>query len=111
MPIACFGARSLPSGKSEAELVSVEEVTGRFDSTAFRFAFEAMDGPNKGCQARKTVGMNFAEDTTSGQFVSQLVGRSLGRNDRIELNDLIGQRFVLTIASSQIVKIVPVVKP
>ena len=52
--------------------------------------------------------MNFAEDTTSGQFVAQLVGRPLGRDARIELNDLIGQRFVLTIAGQQIVKVVPV---
>jgi hypothetical protein len=111
MPIACFGARSLPSGKSEAELVSIEEVVGRFDNAALRFIFEAMDGPNKGFQARKTVGTNFAEDTTSGQFISQLVGRSLGRDDRIKLNDLIGLRFVLTIAGSQIIKAVPVVKP
>jgi hypothetical protein len=111
MPIACFGARSLPSGKAEAELISIDETTGRFDNAALRFTFEAMDGPNKGYQARKTVGTNFAEDTTAGVFVSQLVGRSLGRDDRIELNDLIGQRFVLTIAGSQIIKAVPVVKP
>ena len=55
MPLAVYGARSLPSGKSEAELVLVEEVTGRFDSTAFRFTFEAMDGPRRAAQRGKRL--------------------------------------------------------
>ncbi len=110
MPVATFGAQTAPSGKHEMECVLVEEIAGRFGDAALRIVFEVMDGQFLGYQARKVIGTNFAADTTAGQFVGQMVGHSLGRNDRVELNDFLGQRFLVHVAGAQIVKIAPVAK-
>jgi hypothetical protein len=103
-----FGAPTLPSGRRVATLVSVDEVPGRFNDTALRFTFESFSGDHVGHQVRKTVGLNIAQDTTAGQWIASLVGKPLGRGDKILMEDLIGKDYELLISASQIVKASPV---
>jgi hypothetical protein len=106
MPVALFGAETVPSGTTEMELVEVGEVPGRFNSPALCWRFESADGR----QAKKLTGTEFAADVAAGQFLVQLLGRSLGRGDRVVLDDLIGEKFVVTVSAGQIIKVKPVAK-
>jgi hypothetical protein len=106
MSVVIFGAETVASGVHEMSLVAIDEVPGKFNGTALRWTFESSDGK----QARKTTGVEFAPDVAAGQFVSQLLGRQLGRGDRVILDDLISERYMVTVSGGQIIKVKPVIK-
>ena len=56
------------------------------------------------------IGQNFAPDTVSGEFISQLVGRPLDRGDSIDLSRLVNEPFELSVSGAQILKVAPVVR-
>jgi hypothetical protein len=108
MPETVCGAESLPSGTVLCELVSVEETQGKFNDPAWRWTFECPLGEQAGRQAKKTTGVFPAPDNAAGQMIGWLLGRPFRRGERCNTDDLLGQRFMVTVAGGQIVRIKPV---
>jgi hypothetical protein len=108
--IAQFGARSLPTGKHVANLVEIGELAGKFGDPALKIVFEVLEGKFAGFQAKKVIGLNFAPDTSAGEFITQLVGRPLDRGDSVDLNSLVNQSFELSVSGAQILKVTPVIR-
>lgn len=103
---AIFGAETVDSGTTAMVLSSISEVSGKYQSAAIRWQFDSADGK----QVRKLTGCEFAADLAAGQFLAQLVGRPLGRGDRVILDDLIGRSFEVTVSNGQIVRVKPLAK-
>jgi hypothetical protein len=101
-------AMTLPAGTHLCELVACEEVTGKFAEPALKWVFECPLGDNAGKQARRTTGLAAAADTALGQMINWLLGRELKRGERLETNDLIGRRYMVTLAGGQVIKVVAV---
>lgn len=103
------GAETLPTGSHSCELATVEEVKGRFDDLALRWTFECSEGEQAGRQARKTTGTLLAADNALGELIGWLLDQSVRRGLRVRIDDLIGRRFMVTVAGGQVIKVKPVV--
>jgi hypothetical protein len=83
-------------GKHAAVLRSIDQGHGDFGSVNV-FHFDVVEGECEGCTISKKTGIELKLGESLARFVSQLLGREIKRHERIDLESLVEQRYVVSV--------------
>lgn len=102
---------SAPAGVHEMQLISRDEVTGRWDKPAYKWTFQVKDGKFDGQQATRLTGTELRLGESLAEFLGE-VGLVCEVGANVDLDDPLGRLFTLVLTAgngngTRIAKITP----
>ena len=87
-------------GVHQAKLVAITVTKGQYGNDALKWVFEIVGGESDGCVITRMTGTYPKLGEALAKTVAECLGRELKRNESLEVEDLIGREYTVTVGVS-----------